>query len=80
MGDAQKKLYKMSNELSRNGKFPKVKGDIFSYKYKPYADAIKDDLKKAIPEYKKAKENGLLNKKTIDHFEKLCKEVGVKIL
>lgn len=80
MGDAQKKLYKMSNELSRNGRFPKVTGDIFKYKYKPYENAIEKDLKKAIPEYLKAKEARLLGDKTIEHFEKLCKKVGVKIL
>ena len=80
MGDAQKKLYKMSNELSRNGRFPKVETDIFKYKYKPYEKAIEQDLKKAIPEYKKAKEAGLLGEKTTKHFEELCEKVGVKIL
>ena len=80
MGDAQKKLYKMSNELSKNGRFPKVTTDIFKYKYKPYENAIEKDLKKAIPEYLKAKEAGLLGDKTIEHFEELCKKIGVKIL
>ena len=80
MGDAQRKLYKMSNELSRNGKFPKVKKDVFKYSYKPYEDALKEDLKKAIPEFKKAKENGVLDKKIINHFESLCEKIGVKIL
>ena len=80
MAEAQKKLYKMSNELSKNGKFPKVEGDVFKYRYKPYEKAIKDDIEKAIPEYKKAKENGLLNNKTVEHFEKLCKNLDIKIL
>lgn len=80
MTDAQKKLYGMAKELSMNGKFPKVKGDVFKYRYKPYENAIKDYVSKAIPEYKKAKENGLLNDKTIDHFEKLCKLLKIKIL
>lgn len=80
MIDAQKKLYGMAKELSMNGKFPKVKGDVFKYRYKPYEDAIKDYVSKAIPEYKKAKANGLLNDKTVDHFEKLCKLLKIKIL
>ena len=80
MGDAQKKLYKMSNELSRNGRFPKVTGDVFKFKYKPYENAIEKDLKKAIPEYLKAKEAGLLGEKTIEHFEALCEKIGLKIL
>ena len=80
MSDAQQKLYKMSNELSRNGKFPKVTGDVFKYSYKPYEDALKDDLKKAIPYFNKAKKEGVLDSKTIDNFEKLCEKIGVKIL
>lgn len=80
MAEAQKKLYKMSNELSRNGKFPKVTKDVLKFRYEPYEIAIKNDLKKSIPEYKKAKESGLLNDKTIEHFEKLCEKVGIKIL
>lgn len=78
--EAQRKLYKMSNELSRSGKFPKVTTDVFKYSYKSYEDALKEDLKKAIPEFQKAKADGVLDKKTVEHFEKLCGKIGVKIL
>ena len=80
MNNAQKDLYKVSNQLSRNGKFPKVTKDILNYSYDPYEQLLQPYLKKAVPEYIKAKEAGLLNDSTIKHFEELCEKIGVGIL
>ena len=72
MGDIQKNLYKVSNQLSVNGDFPKVKGDIFKFKYKPYEKILKDGLTDdVIKEYKKAKSKKLFNDDTVEHFENL---------
>ena len=80
MGDIQKNLYKVSNQLSVNGDFPKVKGDIFKFKYKPYEKILKDDLTNdVIKEYKKAKSKKLFNNDTIEHFENLLKKLGLHL-
>lgn len=74
MGKAQESLYELANQHSRNGDFPEVpNGNIFAkeYKYQPYADSIKDYVEKALPMFEQAKKDGVLNKKTIEHFEHL---------
>ena len=80
MGDIQKNLYKVSGQLSVNGDFPKVKGDIFNFKYKPYEKILKDGLTDdVIKEYKKAKSKKLFNDDTVKHFENLLKKLGLHL-
>lgn len=73
----QKKLYSYSTELS-DGDFPDV-DDVFDFDYAPYEKLIKEDIKNMIPDYKKALEKGLIDKKTDERFRKLCERIGVKI-
>lgn len=80
MGDIQKNLYKVSSQLSVNGEFPKVKGDIFKFKYKPYEKILKDGLTNdVIKEYKKAKKKNLFNSTTEKHFEDLLKKLDIHL-
>lgn len=80
MGDIQKNLYKVSNQLSVNGDFSKIKGDIFTFKYKPYEKILKDGLTDdVIKEYKKAKEKNLFDEKTVKNFEGLLKKLGLHL-
>ena len=78
MGDAQKKLYGLSNMYSREGTFPDIgeKNPFFEVEHKPYADAIRDDLKKAKDLFRKAKFSGVLKPETVKHFEELVERVG----
>ena len=81
MGEAQKALYGLSNKYSKEGNFPTrdiPKGkdgnaNIFDgeYKHAPYAAAIRSHVDKAIPLFEQAKAEGVLNDKTIEHFEHL---------
>lgn len=75
MAEGQKKLYGMANELSKNGKFPDIgsKNPLFEVEYKPYGDAINPFVQQAKPLFEKAKKAGVLNEKTIKHFEHLLK-------
>lgn len=81
MGEAQKALYGLSNKYSKEGNFPTdniPKGkdgnvNIFAgeYKHAPYAAAIRSHVDKAMPLFEQAKAEGVLNDKTIEHFEHL---------
>lgn len=80
MGEAQKAVYRLSNEYSKKGNYPTDdiplkdgKPNIFDagYKHEPYAAAIRGSVKKAIPLYQKAKAAGVFDEKTIGHFEHL---------
>lgn len=80
MADAQKALYGLSNEYSKKGNYPvsnipKKDGNVNifdgEYKHEPYAAVIRDKVKEALPLFQKAKKSGLLNGKTIEHFEHL---------
>lgn len=85
MGNAQKDLYGLSNKYSKEGNFPTdniPKGkdgnvNIFAgeYKHAPFADAIKSHVNKAIPLFNQAKMDGVLNDKTIEHFEHLIEYI-----
>ena len=80
MGEVQTNLYKVSRQLSLNGDFPKVKGDIFKFTYKPYEKILKDGLTNdVIKEYKKAKNKHLFNDDTVKHFEELLKKLGLHL-
>lgn len=78
---AQKNVYGLSNKYSENGTFPTndiPKGEdgtlnIFDkdYKHEPFAAAIRAQVKQAIPLYRKAKSDGVLNNDSIKHFEHL---------
>ena len=72
MGSAQTKLYSLANKYSQRGTFPMLtKDEVFGYSHKPYADAIRSDVQKAIPLFNQAKADGVLNDTTIKHFEHL---------
>lgn len=81
MGEAQKTLYGLSNKYSKEGNFstrdiPKGKdgnANIFDgeYKHAPYAAAIRSHVDKAMPLFEQVKAEGVLNDKTIEHFEHL---------
>ncbi len=78
MADAQKKLYGLSNKDSKNGTFPKIQKDqVYAkdFKHKPYADAIRDSVAKAIPDFEKARKEGVLNDKTVEHFRNLIEYI-----
>lgn len=78
MGDAQKKLYGLANKYSKDGNYPEVpNGNIFdkNYKHEPYANSIRDYVQKSLPLFEQAKKEGLLNKKTIEHFEHLVEYI-----
>lgn len=78
MGDAQKKLYGLSNMYSREGTFPDIgdKNPFFEVEHKPYADAIRGDVVKAKELFRKAKLAGVLPPKTVKHFEELIGKVA----
>lgn len=75
MGNAQKKLYKMSNEYSIKGNYPNdvPGGNIYdeNYKHEPYANAIRDYVNQALPMFKEAAANGAFNTDTVKHFQHL---------
>lgn len=75
MGNAQKKLYKMSNEYSVKGNYPNdvPGGNIYdeNYKHEPYANAIRDYVNQALPMFKEATANGAFNTDTVKHFQHL---------
>lgn len=85
MANAQTELYGLSNRYSREGNFPTdniPKGkdgnpNIFSdeYKHEPFAAAIRNNVKNAIPLYQRAKAEGALNDATIKHFEHLIEYI-----
>lgn len=84
MGEAQKSLYGLSNEYSKKGTYPvddiplkDGNRNIFdsSYKHEPFAAAIRENVKKAIPLFKKAKAEGILTGKTAEHFEHLIEYI-----
>ena len=75
MGNAQKALYKMSNEYSAKGNYPDdvPGGNIYAenYKHEPYAKAIRGYVNQALPMFKEAAANGAFNADTIKHFQHL---------
>lgn len=75
MGNAQKKLYKMSNEYSVKGNYPNdvPGGNIYdeNYKHEPYANAIRDYVNQALPMFKEATANGAFNTDRVKHFQHL---------
>ena len=75
MANAQKALYKMSNEYSVKGNYPDdiPGGNIYekTYKHEPYAKAIRGFVNQAIPLFKEAAANGALNSTTVEHFNNL---------
>ena len=84
MANAQKALYGLSNKYSREGNYPtneipKKDGveNIFdeNYKHEPYAAAIRESVKDALPMFQQAKNDGVLNDKTIEHFEHLVEYI-----
>lgn len=78
MSDAQKSLYGLANRYSKDGNYPEVPGgNIFdkNYKHEPYAKTIENYVKKSLPLFEKAKKDGVLNKKTIEHFEHLVEYI-----
>lgn len=85
MVTAQKKVYGLSNKYSQDGSFPAAaiptgrdgNANIFDkdYKHEPYAAAIRESVTRAIPFYKRAKADGVLNDKTIEHFEHLIEYI-----
>lgn len=79
MSVAQKNLYGEANKLSDQGGFPKVKpsDNLFDYSYKPFENKIKAEVKKALPDYYKAKDAGVFNEDTIKHFEHLINKIGL---
>lgn len=84
MANAQKALYGLSNKYSREGNYPsseipKKDGaeNIFdeNYKHEPYAAAIRESVKDALPMFQQAKKDSVLNDKTIEHFEHLVEYI-----
>ncbi len=85
MASAQTDLYGLSNKYSKEGNFPTdtiPRGkdgnpNIFSgeYKHEPFAAAIRNKVKEAIPLYQQAKAAGALNDATIKHFEHLIEYI-----
>ena len=83
---AQKNVYGLSNRYSENGTFPTndiPKGqdgalNIFDkdYKHEPFAAAIREQMKQAIPIYRQAKADGVLSNDTIEHSEHLVEYMG----
>lgn len=76
MGEAQKKLYGMSNELSKSGKFPPEITNPFGATYKPYGEAIRMDVRKALPGIQLAYNAGDIDQKTYDHFQSLLQKLA----
>lgn len=78
MASAQTKLYGLSNKYSKEGTFPDIPGGnpwAETYKFDEYAKVIRDDVSKAIPLFEKAKKAGVLNEKTVKHFESLIEYI-----
>lgn len=81
MGKAQKALYGLSNRYSENSNYPddvpKTKKAIYedNYKHEPYAKAIREYVSNALPLFKQAKSDGVLNADTIKHFEHLVEYI-----
>ena len=83
---AQKNVYGLSNKYSKDGTFPTndiPKGrdgslNIFDkdYKHEPFAAVIREQVKQAIPLYRKAKSDGVLNNDSIENFEHLIEYIG----
>ena len=75
MGNAQKKLYGMSNDYSVKGNYPDdvPNGNIYDedYKHEPYAAAIRGYVNQAMPMFKEAAASGAFNTDTIKHFQHL---------
>lgn len=76
MGEAQKKLYKLSNDYSKNGNFPAEIESPFNAKHQSYADAIRADLRKALPGIEMAYNAGAIDEKTHSHIQDLLKKIG----
>lgn len=76
MGAAQKKLYGLSNELSKSGNFPSEITNPFGATYKPYGEAIRMEVRKALPGIQLAYNAGDIDQKTYDHFQNLLKKLG----
>jgi len=70
MGNAQKKLYEMSNNLSKTGIFPDTE-NILGFEYKPYADLIRADVRAALPEIEMAHNEKKIDDKTYKHVQEL---------
>ena len=79
MGEAQKKLYRMSNEYSVKGNYPNdvPGGNIYAeeYKHEPYAKAIRDYVNMAMPMFREAVANGAFNTATVKHFQHLLEYI-----
>ena len=75
MGEAQKKLYALSNKYSKDGSFPKM-GSPFGAKHQPYAEAIRADLRKALPGIEMAYNAGAIDEKTHKHVQELLERIG----
>lgn len=75
MGEAQKKLYGLSNELSKSGGFPAEITNPFGAVYKPYGEAIRMDVRKAVIDIKLAYNSGDIDQKTYSHFQDLLKKI-----
>lgn len=76
MSNAQKKLYGLSNQYSKKGGFPDSITDPFGASFKPYNEAIRKDVRKALPSIKIAHSSGLISDDTFEHFEKLVSKLG----
>lgn len=76
MGEAQKKLYGLSNELSKSGNFPSEITNPLGATYKPYGEAIRMDVRKALPGIQLAYNAGDIDQKTYNHFQNLLKKLG----
>lgn len=77
MGEAQKKLYGLSNELSKSGNFPSEITNPFGATYKPYGEAIRMEVRKALPGIQLAYNAGDIDQKTYDHFQNLLKKLDL---
>ena len=75
MSEAQKKLYGLSNKYSKEGTFPKMSSP-FGAKHQPYAEAIRADLRKALPGIEMAYSAGAIDEKTYGHIQDLLKKIG----
>ncbi len=76
MGAAQTKLYELSNKYSKEGNFPTEITNPFGATYQPYAEAIRADLRKALPGIVVAYNAGAINDKTYENVQKLLKKIG----
>jgi hypothetical protein len=74
LSSAQKKLYGMSNELSKNGNFPDMVP--FGATYKPYGEAIRMDVRAALGDIQMAYQEKAINDETFEHVQELLKRIG----